>query len=54
MSEELSTAEKAVEEVLIDLMTKKFMSKRGLSTGVQASTMRGLSTSLSNARDGPS
>jgi hypothetical protein len=54
MSEELSTAEKAAEEVLIDLMTERVMSERGLSTGVQASSMRGLPASPSTARAGPS
>jgi hypothetical protein len=49
MSEELSATKKVVEEVLIDLMTKRFMSKRGLSTGVQDSSMRGLPASPSTA-----
>jgi hypothetical protein len=47
MSEELSAAEKVVEEVLIDLMTERVMSERGLSTGVQASSTRGLPASPS-------
>jgi hypothetical protein len=38
MSDELSAAEKIVEEVLIDLMTERVMSERGMSTGVQASS----------------
>jgi hypothetical protein len=42
MSEALSAAEKVVEEVLIDLMTERVMSERGVSTGVQASSTRGL------------
>jgi hypothetical protein len=42
MSEELSAAEKAAEEVLINLMTEIVMSERGLSTGVQESSTRGL------------
>jgi hypothetical protein len=44
MSDELSTIEKVVEEVLIDLMTERVMS---MSTGVQASLTRGLSASPS-------
>jgi hypothetical protein len=54
MSEALSVAEKVVEEVLIDLMTERVMSERGLSTGVQASSTRGLQASPSTARAGPS
>jgi hypothetical protein len=54
MSEALSAAEKAAEEFLIDLMTERVMSKRGVSTGVQASSMRGLQASPSTARAGPS
>jgi hypothetical protein len=42
MSDELSAAEKVVEEVLIDLMTERVMS---MSTGVQASSTRGLPAS---------
>jgi hypothetical protein len=52
MSDELSTAEKVVEEVLIDLMTERVMS---MSTGVQASSTRGLQASPSTAHGaGPS
>jgi hypothetical protein len=51
MSDELSAAEKIVEEVLIDLMTERVMS---MSTGVQASSMRGLPTSPSTRGAGPS
>jgi hypothetical protein len=50
MSDELSAAEKVVEEVLIDLMTERVMSERGLSTGVQASSMRGPQASPSTAQ----
>jgi hypothetical protein len=46
MSDELSAAEKVVEEVLSDLMTERVMS---MSTGVQASSTRGLSASPSTA-----
>jgi hypothetical protein len=45
MSDELSTTEKCVEEVLIDLMAKKLM-----STGIQSSSMRGVQSSPSTAR----
>jgi hypothetical protein len=54
MSNELSTAEKIVEEVLIDLMAERVMSKRGMSTGVQALSLGVLLASLSIARAGPS
>jgi hypothetical protein len=50
MSGDLSTVEKSVEEILIDLMAEKVM-----STGVQASSTRGLQASPSTARrSGPS
>jgi hypothetical protein len=49
MSEALSAAEKSIEEVLIDLMIERVMSERGVSTGVQESSMRGLQASLSTA-----
>jgi hypothetical protein len=42
MSEELSAAEKVVQQILIDLMIDRVMSERGLPTGVQASLTRGL------------
>jgi hypothetical protein len=45
MSNKLSVVERVVEEVLIDLVTERIMSERGLSTGVQASSMRGLPAS---------
>jgi hypothetical protein len=47
MSDELSVAEKIVEEVLIDLMTKRVMSKRVMSTSIQVSLTRGLQASPS-------
>jgi hypothetical protein len=53
MSKALSTAEKDVEEFLIDLMTERVMSEQGLSTGVQASSTRGLQASTSTTRAGP-
>ena len=54
MSDELNAAEKLVEEVLIDLMTERVMSERGLSTGIQALLTRGLQASPSTARTSPS
>jgi hypothetical protein len=46
MSDKLSTVEKDVEEVLIDLMTERVMS---MYTGVQSSSTRGLPTSSSTS-----
>jgi hypothetical protein len=54
MSDELSAAEKVVEELLIELMNERIMSEQGLSTGVQASSKRGLQASPSTARASPS
>jgi hypothetical protein len=55
MSDELITVEKAVEEVLIDLMDERVMSERRMSVGVQASSTRGVKDSPSTARrEGPS
>jgi hypothetical protein len=55
MSNELSTVEKIVEEVLIDLMTERVISERVMSESIQASSMRGLQASPSTARgDGSS
>jgi hypothetical protein len=52
MSNEVSAIERVVEEVMINLMTERVML---MSTGVQASSMRGLQASPSNARGvGPS
>jgi hypothetical protein len=54
MSNEISAVEKAIEEVLIDLMAERVMSKRRMSTSVQAS-MTGVQASLSTAcGEGPS
>jgi hypothetical protein len=41
MSDELTAVEESVTEFLLDLMTERVMSERGVSTGVQASSMRG-------------
>jgi hypothetical protein len=50
MSGDLSTVDKSVEEILIDLMAEKFM-----SAGVQASSMGGLQASpLTERRSEPS
>jgi hypothetical protein len=54
MSDELTVVEESVTEVLLNLMTERFMSERGVSTGVQAYSMRGLSASPSTTRAGPS
>ena len=47
MSDEFSTTERVVEEVMINLMTERVML---MSTGVQASSTRGLKASLSTSR----
>jgi hypothetical protein len=54
MSDELTTIEESVMEFLLDLMTEIFMLERGVSIGVQASSTKGLPTSPSTARAGPS
>jgi hypothetical protein len=55
MSDELSTVEKAVEDVLIDLMAERVMSERRMSAGVQASSTGGIQASPSTAHGaGPS
>jgi hypothetical protein len=55
MSEELSTVEESMKEVLIDLMTGRVMSKRVMSVGIQESSMRREKTSPSTAHGaGPS
>ena len=54
MSDELTAVEESVTKFLLDLMIERVMSERGVSIGVQASSMRGLSTSLSTTRVGPS
>jgi hypothetical protein len=42
MLDELSAAEKIVEEFLIDLMTERVMSEREISASVQESLTRGV------------
>lgn len=54
MPDDLTAVEESVTDVLLDLMTERVMSERGVSTGVQASSTSGLSASLSTARAGPS
>jgi hypothetical protein len=55
MSDELSVVEKAVEEVLIELMAERFMSERRMFVGVKASSTGGIQASPSTAhRSGPS
>jgi hypothetical protein len=55
MSNELSIVEKVVEEVLIDLIAERVMSKRRMSIGVQESSTGGVQASPSTARAvGPS
>ena len=50
MSDEISVEKKSIEEILIDLMTEKVM-----FAGIQASSTRGVKTSLSTAHGyGPS
>jgi hypothetical protein len=45
MSEELSTLEESVKEVLIDLRTEKVMLERRMYVGVQESSTRGVQDS---------
>jgi hypothetical protein len=45
MSKELSALKESVKEVLIDLMTERFMSERVMSMGVQESSTRGVQAS---------
>jgi hypothetical protein len=40
MLDKINIVEKVVEEVLIDLMVERVMSKRRMSTGVKASSSR--------------
>jgi hypothetical protein len=54
MSDELSATEESVREVLASLRTERVMSERGMSTGVQASSSRGVAASPSTARAGTS
>jgi hypothetical protein len=54
MSDELSTAEESVREVLASLRIERVMSKRGMSTGVQASLSRGVAASPWTAQAGTS
>jgi hypothetical protein len=50
MSDELSATEESVREVLYSLRKERFMSERGMSTKVQASSSIGVIASPSTAR----
>jgi hypothetical protein len=55
MSEELNAVEEFMTEVLLDLMTKRPMSERGLSVGVHGSSKRTVQAYPSTSREaGPS
>jgi hypothetical protein len=54
MSDELTALEESITEVLLDLMTERVISERRMSTGVQASSTRGVQASPSTARAGTS
>jgi hypothetical protein len=54
MSDELSATEKIVEEVLIDLVTKRVMSEREMSASIKSSSTRGVQASPSTAREAKS
>jgi hypothetical protein len=45
MSEDLSTLEQSVKEVLVNLRTEKVMSERRMSAGVQGSSIGGFQAS---------
>jgi hypothetical protein len=47
MSDELTVVEELVTKFLLELMTERVMSERGVSIGIQASSMRGLLASPS-------
>jgi hypothetical protein len=54
MFDEFSAAEESIREVLASLRAERVMSKRGLSTGLQASSTRGVQASSSTTRVGTS
>jgi hypothetical protein len=54
MSDELTAVEESVIEVLLDLMTERVISKRGMSIGFQSSSTRGVQAFPSTARAGTS
>jgi hypothetical protein len=54
MSIERTVVEESVMEFLLDLMTERVKSERGVSIGVQEYSTRGLSTSPSTAQADPS
>jgi hypothetical protein len=54
MSNEFSAAKESVREILTSLRAERVMSERGLYTGLQASSTRGVQASPSTARVGTS
>jgi hypothetical protein len=54
MSDNLTAIEESVTKFLLNLMTKRVMSERGMSTGVQESSNKGLQASPSTAQARPS
>jgi hypothetical protein len=54
MSDELIALEESLREFLLNLMTERVMSEKRMSTGVQASSTRGVQASLSTTRAGTS
>jgi hypothetical protein len=54
MSEKFTATEESIREVLTSLRAERVMSKRGLSTGLQTSSTRGVKSSPLTARAGTS
>jgi hypothetical protein len=54
MFNELTMLKESITDVLLDLMTKRFISEIRMSTGVQASSMRGVQASMSTTQAGTS
>jgi hypothetical protein len=54
MFDELTALEESITEVLLDLMSERDMLERRMSTGVQASSMRGVQASPSTTQAGTS
>jgi hypothetical protein len=54
MSDALTMLEESITEVLLNLMTERFISERRMSTRVQASSMRGVQASSSTSQAGTS
>jgi hypothetical protein len=53
MSDELTAVDESVTKVLLDLMTERFMSERGMTIGEESST-RGVQASPSTTQVGTS